>query len=95
MASTNKLWNNIQVEIPKLYVTKFPPVELEVEKAFDRRMFGSADMNEVERVMRRELAIQLAEKMIEEDLLITEVDHSIDKDVIGIRAKVKLVQPEG
>lgn len=94
MASTNKLWNNIQIEIPKLYVTKFPPVELEVEKAFDKRMFAGADMNEVERVMRHDLALKLAEKMLEEDLVITETDYSLDNDVLRIRAKVKLVQPE-
>lgn len=95
MASTNKLWNNIQIEMPKLYVTKFPPVELEVEKTFDKRMFADADMNEVERLIRRELAIQLAEKMLEEDLITTYTDHSLDKDVVRIRAEVKIVQPEG
>jgi len=51
--------------------------------------------NATDEYIRRELAYELAKKMLEEDLIIFEVDHSSANPIDGVvhvRAEVKIIQ---
>lgn len=72
-----------------------PPLALAVETTIsgnDIRL----QPNATDEYIRQELAYELAKKMLEEDLIVFEVDHSvanpIDGDNVHVRAKVKIIQ---
>lgn len=80
---------------PVFLVKHKPPLALAVETTVSGNDIRSQP-NATDEYIRRELAYELAKKMLEEDLIIFEVDHSaanpIDGDIVRARAKVKIIQ---
>lgn len=89
--------NKLNIETPwtpNFYVTHNPPITLSAEVKIDEndlRKFPA----QTEIDIRNALAIKLAEKLIEEDLITIEVDQSIADPLCQYataRAKIKIIQ---
>lgn len=84
------LYNNSPIG----YISDKPPIQLAVETTVDMddlRLYPQS----IEIDIRNELAIELAKKMLEEDLIIVEVDQSTAdplRPLVTARAKVKIIQ---
>ena len=67
------------------------PVEIVVENTI-KRAFVNQNPAAAENTIRWELARELANKLIEEDLVVVQTNDDIEKEDITIRAKIKILQ---